>query len=211
MSENLNFPFYDEKLNIIYDTYRGENILNEIMHLIDEALSEPYTIYTYRYFIRNWPDACIVAYSADDISSVIPLSKEKSFRSYIPFDDKEKFEKLENKRIIGVIVCKGSELESNDVSGYIAMLTVINEFRKKGIGSNLIKCAISQLIKDGCLEIKLEAETSNEKAIRLYTNLGFLINERLPNYYCHGQDAFALSYQIETGIDSIIQCEASKQ
>jgi peptide alpha-N-acetyltransferase len=33
------------------------------MSLIDKELSEPYSIFTYRYFIYNWPNLCYIAIS----------------------------------------------------------------------------------------------------------------------------------------------------
>lgn len=45
---------------IEYSAYSGEHQINDIMALIDKDLSEPYSIYTYRYFINNWPKLCIV-------------------------------------------------------------------------------------------------------------------------------------------------------
>ena len=42
-----------------YDTYKGEEELPEIMKLIDKDLSEPYSIYTYRYFVNTWPELTI--------------------------------------------------------------------------------------------------------------------------------------------------------
>lgn len=30
------------------------------MSLVDRDLSEPYSIFTYRYFLHNWPDLCFV-------------------------------------------------------------------------------------------------------------------------------------------------------
>ncbi len=29
------------------------------MHLIDNELSEPYSIFTYRYFLQQWPNLCV--------------------------------------------------------------------------------------------------------------------------------------------------------
>eukprot|EP00873_Tetraselmis_striata_P028140 jgi/Tetstr1/448404/TSEL_035674.t1 len=41
--------------------YRGEEDLATVMALIDNELSEPYSIFTYRYFIYNWPNLCFLA------------------------------------------------------------------------------------------------------------------------------------------------------
>ena len=43
-----------------YLTWNDETELAEIMNLIEKDLSEPYSIYTYRYFIRTWPNLCII-------------------------------------------------------------------------------------------------------------------------------------------------------
>jgi peptide alpha-N-acetyltransferase len=40
---------------IEYISYGGEHHLPLIMNLVDEELSEPYSIFTYRYFVYLWP------------------------------------------------------------------------------------------------------------------------------------------------------------
>lgn len=47
-----------EKDGIVYKTYTSENQLEWITDLMKKDLSEPYSVYTYRYFINNWPDLC---------------------------------------------------------------------------------------------------------------------------------------------------------
>ena len=63
-----------EEHGIRYITYGGEEHLHEIMDLITRDLSEPYSIYTYRYFIYQWPKLChlvsVIGKSALDISIV---------------------------------------------------------------------------------------------------------------------------------------------
>lgn len=48
-----------EEIEII--SYESELQMPEIMRLIQKDLSEPYSIYTYRYFIHNWPKLCFLA------------------------------------------------------------------------------------------------------------------------------------------------------
>ena len=43
---------------ISYVVYESEREMPDIMRLITRDLSEPYSIYTYRYFIHNWPHLC---------------------------------------------------------------------------------------------------------------------------------------------------------
>ena len=42
--------------------YSGEADLPLAMSLVDAELSEPYSIFTYRYFLRNWPHLCFLAF-----------------------------------------------------------------------------------------------------------------------------------------------------
>ncbi len=43
-----------------YVVYESELQMPDIMRLITKDLSEPYSIYTYRYFIHNWPKLCFL-------------------------------------------------------------------------------------------------------------------------------------------------------
>lgn len=45
---------------IRYVSYESEVQMADIMRLIQKDLSEPYSIYTYRYFIHNWPHLCFL-------------------------------------------------------------------------------------------------------------------------------------------------------
>lgn len=46
--------------DIEYMSYKSELQMPDIMSLIQKDLSEPYSIYTYRYFIHNWPNLCFL-------------------------------------------------------------------------------------------------------------------------------------------------------
>lgn len=141
---------------IKYRGYESEDQLLELKSLMDLDLSEPYTVYTYRYFLNNWSKLCFLAYS--DIGECI-----------------------------GAIVCK---LESN--KGYIAMLAVKDEYRRHKIGSKLVRLAIESMRDSEAEEIVLETETTNNSALGLYENLGFVRDKRLSRYYLNGLDALRL-------------------
>lgn len=49
-----------QEVNISYLGYDSESQMPDIMRLIQKDLSEPYSIYTYRYFIHNWPKLCFL-------------------------------------------------------------------------------------------------------------------------------------------------------
>lgn len=43
-----------------YVPYTSESQMKWVTSLIDQDLSEPYTVYTYRFFVNNWPELCIL-------------------------------------------------------------------------------------------------------------------------------------------------------
>jgi len=145
---------------ISYVCYKDETQMPAIMHLITKDLSEPYSIYTYRYFIHNWPHLCYLA--------------------------------VYETRYVGAIVCKLDIHKKITRRGYIAMLAVDKEVRRRKIGTNLVKLAIDAMQKDGCDEVVLETEVTNNSALRLYENLGFVRDKRLFRYYLNGVDALRL-------------------
>jgi hypothetical protein len=51
--------------DIQYIVYESEQQMEDIMRLITKDLSEPYSIYTYRYFIHNWPRLCYLVSTVD--------------------------------------------------------------------------------------------------------------------------------------------------
>lgn len=143
--------------------FQQEADLHALKELITADLSEPYSIYTYRYFVYRWPELCILA------------------------TDEEK----ENK-IVGVIVCKMDTHKRQTNRGYIGMLAVLPSYRKKRIGSSLVQEAIRRMKAKGCEEVVLETEASNGAALSLYQRLGFIRDKRLQRYYLNGGDAFRL-------------------
>ena len=52
---------------VTYQIYQNELNMPDIMRLIQKDLSEPYSIYTYRYFIHNWPNLCFMVSPINDV------------------------------------------------------------------------------------------------------------------------------------------------
>nr|CAG4649378.1 EOG090X07BN [Scapholeberis mucronata]SVE93656.1 EOG090X07BN [Scapholeberis mucronata] len=145
---------------VTYVQYQSELQMPDIMRLIQKDLSEPYSIYTYRYFIHNWPMLCFLA--------------------------------MYGEKCVGAIVCKLDIHKKVVRRGYIAMLAVDEKYRQEKIGSNLVMKAIAAMVADGADEVVLETEITNEPALRLYENLGFVRDKRLFRYYLNGVDALRL-------------------
>ena len=55
----------DSKNDIRFEQYKDERDMPGIVSLIDKDLSEPYSVFTYRYFINNWPDLCYMTMQGD--------------------------------------------------------------------------------------------------------------------------------------------------
>ncbi|KAM7164840.1 N-alpha-acetyltransferase 30 isoform 2-T3 [Macrochelys suwanniensis] len=110
----------EEDLTIRYVRYESELQMPDIMRLITKDLSEPYSIYTYRYFIHNWPQLCFLAMVGEEC--------------------------------VGAIVCKLDMHKKMFRRGYIAMLAVDSKYRRKGIGTNLVKKAIYAMVEGDCDE-----------------------------------------------------------
>lgn len=45
-------------MTVTYSTYSSEESLPAIMRLVERDLSEPYSVFTYRYFVNLWPNLC---------------------------------------------------------------------------------------------------------------------------------------------------------
>ncbi|GMF42536.1 unnamed protein product [Phytophthora fragariaefolia] len=165
-----------------FSTYQGEKQLAELVKLIDKDLSEPYSIFTYRYFLYNWPQLSLLARVQHKLVGVIICRQEPLGASPEETGDDGLEARADPRR---------------RWRGYIAMLAVEKQFRHRGIGSQLAQKAIERMRADGCEEVMLETEIANEGAIRLYENLGFVRDERLVKYYLNGGDAFRLKLWLQ--------------
>ena len=146
--------------------YESEREIERVMELIDAELSEPYSIFTYRYFLSKWPYLCHIAVTEG------------------------------TQEYFGCIIGKMDLHKNGRMRGYIGMLTVKKEYRHVGVGSRLVKKCIGEMLRRGCEEIVLEAEVTNIGALKLYQNLGFIRDKRLRSYYLNGNDAYRLKLRI---------------
>ncbi|KAK4099943.1 GAG protein N-acetyltransferase [Parathielavia hyrcaniae] len=139
--------------------------LPAIRALISKDLSEPYSIYVYRYFLCQWGHLCFMALHPTDSS------------------------------LIGVVINKLEMHASHSpptLRGYIAMLAVSTVYRGQGVATALVKMAIDAMAERHADEIVLETEETNVPAMRLYERLGFLRSKKLHRYYLNGNSAYRL-------------------
>ncbi|CAJ1387675.1 unnamed protein product [Effrenium voratum] len=88
--------------DVRFEQYKDEGDMPGIISLIDKDLSEPYSVFTYRYFINNWPDLCYLAMQGETcVGAIICKLDEhrcrKTHRGYIAMLAVEK--ELRGKRI----------------------------------------------------------------------------------------------------------------
>lgn len=130
---------------IMYRQYIGESDLPHVMALVQNELSEPYVIYTFRYFLHQWPVLLFVyryrkltpiSISRPHLSFLVsPPLPAKHPKSLTPSPQAYPSDPS-NSDPIGVIVCKQSMHRDTYNRGYIAMLSVSKSWRKRGIGSS---------------------------------------------------------------------------
>ena len=101
--------------------------------------------------------------------------------------------------LIGVITCKLEPHRSGTYRGYIAMLATQEEYRGRGIATQLVRLAIDAMTARDADEIVLETEVSNTASLKLYERLGFIRSKRLHRYYLNGNAAFRLILYLKEG------------
>ena len=100
-------------------------------------------------------------------------------------------------------------VDGQRVVGYVGSQTVLGEtdmmnlavdpeYRKQGIGENLVSKLIYLLKSEEVHCLTLEVRVSNASAISLYEKMGFVQVGRRPNYYHHPkEDAFVMRKEWE--------------
>ncbi|MBS7655781.1 ribosomal protein S18-alanine N-acetyltransferase [Candidatus Bathyarchaeota archaeon] len=74
-------------------------------------------------------------------------------------------------------------------SGHIISLAVHPKFRRKGVGSTLLREILNLMKKAKILFVKLEVNESNVAAISFYKKHGFKFVKEIKNYYEGGLNA----------------------
>jgi len=69
-------------------------------------------------------------------------------------------------------------------------LFVSPKYRKRGIATNIIDCAVNHCIKKNLIKIVLEVNEKNTKALNFYIRKSFIKTGRRINYYQVGENYF---------------------
>lgn len=88
--------------------------------------------------------------------------------------------------VIGFIVAESGRV------GHIITIDVLQEFRRSGLGSQLMATAEERLRTEGCRSVILETAVDNAAALAFYKRHKYFLAKTMPRYYATGVDAFVL-------------------
>jgi len=146
----------------------------------------------------------------DDLSSVIEINRVCLPENYSPYFFLEVYKSCpeafiiaeRERKVAGYIMCR-LEFGFSDVrrfrmvrKGHVVSVAVLPDYRRQGIGKELVLAAMKALELHGAEECFLEVRTANEDAVRLYKNMGFDTARVATHYYHDGADAYVMSIKL---------------
>lgn len=180
-----------------YDSARENEYVAAMRQLISKDLSEPYSIYVYRYFLYQWGDLCFLAMDENDEMVGVVVSKLEPhrggpLRGYIAMlaVREESRGRGIATRLVRMAIDAMIERDADEVR----LLSDIR-VRQRGL--------FGLLTVRYDLQIVLETEITNTAAMKLYERLGFLRSKRLHRYYLNGNSAYRLVLYLREGVGSI--------
>lgn len=101
-----------------------------------------------------------------------------------------RYKAVEDEEIVGFIA---TDVRPAERIAWIATIGVLPQYRKRGIGTALLQICEMNVPSP---RIRLNVRVSNDPAIRLYKDLGYLQVGIWPHYYQHGEDALILEKKL---------------
>jgi len=149
-----------------------------------------------RYFIQEM--------ASEDISAVLEID-QVSFSN--PWPERSYRYELSENPAAQLFVAKTDDGALIAYLGYwligdevhISTFAVDPDFRRQGIGENLLKNALADAARRGAQVATLEVRASNAAAIRLYEKLGFKVAGTREGYY-HDNDEDAILMSLFGGL-----------
>jgi ribosomal-protein-alanine N-acetyltransferase len=137
---------------------------------------------------------------ATDIFSVIALAYDTLPERYNPSIFNQLYESfpegflvaIQNHTLIGFII--GIKTTTN--TARILMLCIDENNRKQGIGSALLKQFLLFMKNHQIKQVELEVRTTNKGALEFYIKQGFIIQEKLRQFYQFGEDAYCMKKEL---------------
>lgn len=101
-------------------------------------------------------------------------------------------------RPIGFIVGEAGRGQT----GHIITIDVLEEARRSGLGSKLLKAAEDRLREQGSRAVFLETAVDNAAALAFYKRHEYFLVKTVPRYYSNGVDAFVLKKDLVAQAES---------
>jgi len=96
-----------------------------------------------------------------------------------------------DRKIVGYII---GDVRNNH--GHVVSIAVDSQYRGRGIGKCLMDVLIKKFKKTNIKTIRLEVAVSNMIARIFYKKMGFIVINRIKNYYRNGEDAFLMEKRL---------------
>ena len=145
--------------------------VNQITQIEFESFTDPYPKDLFQYLAKMSPELFLVAVDED----------------------------IEEKGILGYAVADIKRHVPYRI-GHILSIAVCKQYRRRGIGNQLVSELIHLFKSKGCNSIVLEVRESNLKAKALYQKLGFFEVKRSRRYYEDGEDAIVMTLDLEDAL-----------
>ncbi|CAG8032901.1 unnamed protein product [Penicillium olsonii] len=175
-----------------YDNARENEYVAAMRQLISKDLSEPYSIYVYRYFLYQWGDLCFLAMDDKDEMIGVVVSKlephrDGPLRGYI------------------AMLAVREEYRGQGIATKLVRMAI----------DAMIERDADEVWKEIWLEIEmgmteadneqivLETEITNKGAMKLYERLGFIRSKQLHRYYLNGNSAYRLVLYLKEGVGAV--------
>mmetsp|Transcript_49778 Transcript_49778/g.101636 ORF Transcript_49778/g.101636 Transcript_49778/m.101636 type:complete len:181 (+) Transcript_49778:169-711(+) len=118
-------------------------------------------------------------------SSIFPVKYNDKF--YVDVQNAGEYTKLayfSGEILVGAICCRLEEKPEGGIKLYIMTIGVQAPYRCSGIGTSLLESVLNQAARDARIdEAYLHVQTSNVDALNFYQRFGFVIKDKILNYY----------------------------
>ncbi len=158
-------------LNFTLRSFKPQD-LDAVMRINLTCLPENYTPSFYMSHYESFPKAFYVAEADGRIIGYVMSRVERGLSNHKPISVVKK--------------------------GHIISIAVLPEYRRKGVGRNLMINALKGLKNYDAEECYLEVRVSNIPAIKLYKSLNFEIIRTIRGYYLNGEDAYLMSRRLDS-------------
>ncbi len=167
-----------------------EDDIDQVIEVNLRSLPENYWYGFYRYVLAEWGDLFLVAEADGRIVGYVMNRVEETHDKVLVGLDNE----LEaSAKRLGPLEAIRRAFETPARVGHVISIAVLQEYRRKGIGSALMSETLRIFqAKYDVDAVYLEVRVSNLPAISMYERFGFVKARLIKGYYRDGEDAYVM-------------------